>query len=166
MTDALALRLAGAGDRPALQRLWQLFRHDLSEFVGPLPAPDGTFTSDRLDAAFGHPDRALYLLTSGECAAGFVLVRGLAEPTRVMSAFFVVRALRRSGVGTRVALDVVGRHPGPWGIPFQEENAGAARFWRDVATRVAGAAWTEELRPGPGSADAVSDVWVSFDTGK
>ncbi|MFF8842504.1 GNAT family N-acetyltransferase [Streptomyces sp. NPDC015127] len=164
MTDDPVLRLAHAGDRPVLERLWQLFRHDLSEFVGPLPAPDGTFHDDRLDAAFDNPDRALYLLTSGEHPVGLVLVRGLREPRRVMSAFFVVRALRRTGVGTRAVQDVVGRHPGPWDIPFQDANAGAVRFWRGVAGRIAGAAWTEERRPVPGKPDVPPDVWISFDT--
>ncbi|UFQ19820.1 MULTISPECIES: hypothetical protein [Streptomyces] len=64
MTDVSA-RLADASDRPVLERLWLLFQHDMSEFSGVLPHPDGTFRSERLEAAVTRADWAPYLLTSG-----------------------------------------------------------------------------------------------------
>ena len=33
----VSLRHAGAADRPALERLWLMFRHAMSEFGGQLP---------------------------------------------------------------------------------------------------------------------------------
>jgi hypothetical protein len=45
-----------------VERLWLMFRHDLSEFSGQLPFPDGTFRSERVDAAFADPGWAAYLL--------------------------------------------------------------------------------------------------------
>ncbi|MCB5911489.1 GNAT family N-acetyltransferase [Streptomyces pinistramenti] len=161
MSD-VSVRRANAADRPVLERLWLMFRHDLSEFRGQLPYPDGTFRSDRVDDAFTGADWAPYLLTSGESPVGLAFVRSLTGPTRVLNSFFVVRGARRTGIGLRAARMVVAEHPGPWEIAFQDDNVTAVRFWRRVATEIAGDAWTEERRPVPGRPDLPPDVWVSF----
>jgi predicted acetyltransferase len=146
-----------------LTHLWQLYRHDLSEFWGTMPAEDGTFPLGRLPRYLDDPDRRAYLLLDASTPVGFVCVRGLAGECRVMGDFFVVRAMRRRGVGRKAALAAFRAHPGRWEIPFQDDNTGAARFWRQVATTVAGDAWQEERRPVPGRPDLPPDVWISFD---
>ncbi|MFG2226267.1 GNAT family N-acetyltransferase [Streptomyces sp. NPDC048644] len=162
MSD-VSVRLANAADRPVLERLWLMFRHDLSEFHGLLPRPDGTFRSDRLDDALTRGDWAPYLLTSGESPVGLAFVRGLPGPMRVLNSFFVVRGARRTGIGLRAVRAVVAEHPGPWEVAFQDENVAAVRFWRRVATAIAGDAWTEERRPVPGRPELPPDVWIAFD---
>ncbi|MEV4570741.1 GNAT family N-acetyltransferase [Nonomuraea sp. NPDC049419] len=160
--DDFAVRPATAADRPVVERLWLMFRHDMSEFQGGLPRPDATFRSDRLESAFGDPGWTAYLLSCGDRPAGFAFVRGLDGPVRVLNSFFVVRAARRSGLGLRAVRDVVARHPGRWEIAFQEANAGAVAFWRRVAADLAGDAWTEERRPVPGRPEAPPDTWIAF----
>ncbi|MFF9730954.1 GNAT family N-acetyltransferase [Streptomyces albidoflavus] len=160
----ISLRLAELADKPTAERLWLMFRHDMSEAEGDLPGPDGSFPDAWLHLAFSEPDRAPYLLTVGDRPVGFAFVRGLLGPTRVMNSFFVVRGARRAGAGTHAAQGVVARHPGPWEIAFQDANAGAVRFWRRVATKIAGDAWTEERRPVPNRPDLAPDVWISFST--
>ncbi|GLW51290.1 hypothetical protein Stsp02_69510 [Streptomyces sp. NBRC 14336] len=162
MTD-VSVRLAQTADRPTMERLWLLFRHDMSEFSGALPNPDGTYRSDRLQAAFSQDDWAPYLLTSGMSPVGLVCVRGLTGPVRVLSSFFVVRAARRSGIGLRAVREVVAAYPGSWEIAFQESNAVAVAFWRRAATELVGDAWTEERRPVPGRPDLPPDSWIRFD---
>ncbi|MFJ7199921.1 MULTISPECIES: GNAT family N-acetyltransferase [unclassified Streptomyces] len=161
MTD-VSVRLADPADRPILERLWLLFQHDMSEFSGVLPDPDGTFRSDRLHAALTRADWAPYLLTVDGSPVGLALVRGLADPTRVLSSFFVVRGVRRTGIGLCAVREVVAKHPGPWEVAFQQGNASAVAFWRRVATEVVGEAWTEERRPVPGRPDLPPDTWISF----
>jgi predicted acetyltransferase len=158
----LSVRPATAADRPVLERLWLMFRHDLSEFGGQLPNPDGTFRSERLHSAIDDPDWAAYLFSSGERPAGLAFVRSLSGPARVLNSFFVVRGLRRSGVGLRAVKSVVGHHPGPWEVAFQDANATAVSFWRRVATEIAGDTWTEERRPIPSDPASPPDVWISF----
>lgn len=161
----LAVRKATAADRPVLDRLWLLFRHDLSELTGTLPRPDGTFRSERLESAFADEDWAPYLLTGGEHPVGLAFVRGVTGPTRVLNSFFVVRGARRTGIGRRAARHVLGLHPGPWEIAFQDANLPAVNFWRRVATDVAGDDWTEQRRPVPGRPDVPPDVWIRIETG-
>jgi predicted acetyltransferase len=161
----VSVRPATAEDRPTVERLWLMFRHDLSGFMGVLPHPDGTFRSERVDAAFTEEGWAPYLLLRGDRPAGFAFVRGLNGPTRVLNSFFVVRGARRAGIGTRAVREVVQRHPGPWEIAFQYENEPAVRFWRRVASALAPGAWTEETRPVPDRPDLPPDVWISFRAG-
>ena len=161
MTD-LGVRRASATDRPAMERLWQLFRHDLSEFGGQRPDADGAFRSERLQASYADADWAPYLLTDRDLPVGLALVRGLSGPVRVLNSFFVARAVRRTGIGLWAAREVVSRHPGRWEVAFQDDNPAAVRFWRRVGTETAGSAWTEERRPVPGRPESPPDVWISF----
>ncbi|MCT9082428.1 GNAT family N-acetyltransferase [Streptomyces fulvoviolaceus] len=159
----LTVRPAIPADRPTVERLWLMFRHDLSGFGGQLPNPDGTFRSERLEAAFsGDVDWAPYLISRGGHPVGFAFVRGLSGPTRVLNSFFVVRGVRRAGIGMRAVEDVVARHPGQWTVAFQDDNIGAVRFWRRVGEALAPGAWTEERRSVPQRPDLAPDVWVSF----
>lgn len=161
MTD-VTVRPARDTDRPVLERMWLMFRHDMSEFQGGLPEPDGTFRSDRLRSALEDADWAAYLMSCGDRPVGLALVRALSAPVRVLNSFFVVRGARRERIGLRAVTQVLARHPGPWEIAFQDGNQAAVRFWRRVATESAGSAWTEERRPVPGRLDVPPDVWISF----
>lgn len=159
----VSVRLASEADLPVLERLWLMFRHDMSEFTGALPFLDGSFRRERLEAAFTSDDWAPYLITSTERPAGFAVVRALTTSPRVLNSFFVVRGARRTGIGLRAVRQVVTQHPGAWEVAFQDANAVAVSFWRRVATEIAGDAWTETRRPVPGLPDVPPDVWIAFD---
>jgi len=159
----LSVRVPAQADRPALERLWLMFQHDMSQFRGDLPFADGSFNTERLEAAFTDLDRVAYLVASGDRPVAFAIVRGLNEHRRVMNSFFVVRGLRRSGVGLHAVREVVARHPGAWEIAFQDENTGAVKFWRHVAEAIAPGEWTEEQRTVPTRPELPPDSWISFD---
>jgi predicted acetyltransferase len=159
----MLVRRIGADDRVVTERLWLMFRHDLSEFQGQLPGPDGSYRSDWLENVLtGDPEWAGYLVYTDEHPIGFCFMRALQQPVRVLNAFFMVRPVRRQGLGFRAVLDVLSRHPGPCEVAFQENNPKAVRFWRRVATELSGDAWTEERRPIQGRPEAPPDVWISF----
>jgi predicted acetyltransferase len=161
--SAAHVRPATPDDRPTVERLWLLFRHDMSEFGGQLPNLDGTFRKERLEAAFNDAgDWAPYLFESGGRPVGFAFVRALGGPVRVLNSFFVVRGVRRAGVGLQAVRQVVARHPGAWEVAFQDDNLGAVRFWRRAAEELAPGAWSEERRSVPGRADLPPDAWISF----
>ena len=166
MPGSTSLRLiATRQHRQIVDRLWQLYRHDLSEFRGSMPDSEGLYEPGRLPTFFEDPDRCGYLTYSGQALAGFALIRGLSQELKVVGEFFVVRAARRQRVGHEAAMELLRLHPGCWGIPFQEENQGAARFWRRVANDIAGAACKEERRPVPGKQEIPPDTWLLLSTG-
>jgi predicted acetyltransferase len=160
---SISVRRASPADRPAVERLWLMFRHDMSEFGGQLPNPDGTFRAERVVAAFEDQDWAGYIFAGpSDRPVGFAIVRSLAGPVRVLNSFFVVRSMRRTGIGLQAVSAVVAEHPGRWEVAFQDANAAAVHFWRRVATELAGSDWTEERRQMPSRPDLPPDVWISF----
>lgn len=162
MTDVAIRRVSGP-DRLVVDRLFQLFQHDLSEFRGTLPDGSGRFKDGWVDHAFNDPAWAGYLLTVDGSPVGFSFVRALDEESRVLNSFFVVRGMRRRGIGLAAVLDVLGQHPGKWQVAFQDANAGAVTFWRRVATAAAGTQWSQERRGVPKRPGSPPDVWISFE---
>lgn len=163
MTTPPRLQLLGPSDRPLVDNLWQCYQHDLSEFRGSMPGPDGRYKHSRVAMYLGSPDRSAFLVKVDEAPAGFVMIRELDESSRVLGEFFVVRSLRRQGLGRTVATQVFSRHPGRWQIAFQEANLRAVRFWTDLATRLVGNAWTVAPRPVPEKPDVPPDLWLTFE---
>jgi predicted acetyltransferase len=157
---SITMRPIGDGDRRVLERLWQLYCHDLSEFRGMHPDDEGLFKAGHLPSYFADADRCGYFIISETGLAGFVLVTGVLEEPRRIGEFFVVRSARRQAVGHDAVIETMRLHPGRWEIAFQEANVGAARFWRGIAAEIAGAGYQEELRPVPGKPHVPADVWI------
>ena len=161
----LEVELATNDTRPIVEHLLQLYIHDLSQFRFSRPDGSGRFNHDeRYAVFFSDPDRCAYLFRDESGPVGFGLIRGLSGHRRLMAGFFVVRGVRRRNVGHVAALEMLRRHPGVWEIPFQEENAGAARFWRVVADAAVGSAWREDRRPVPMKPHIPDDVWITLDS--
>ena len=145
--------------------LWQDFRHDLAPVVNGFPYADGRYQHAGLD---GHPrpDGAGYLVwqphpnTAEPSPVAFALVTGVGSGRCQLEALFVVPAARRGGLGRRLALDVIGRHPGAWEVGFQHDNLAAGEFWRAVAREVWDDAWAETEEPVPGKPDVPPDHWI------
>jgi predicted acetyltransferase len=156
------IRRTTAADTPVIERLWQLYSHDMSEFRGTLPDAAGAFKSGRLEGYLGGDDVDGYLATINDAPAGFAFVMDAHGEPRHMGDFFVVRAVRRRGVGYQLARDVIERYRGRWEIAFQAENAGAPEFWRRVVSEVVGSAWREDLRPVPNKPWIPPDHWLVF----
>lgn len=148
-------------DRPVLERLWTMFRHDMSAVTGALPDEQGRFRQERLDAALDDPAWAAHLFRLGTSAIGFAVVRGIDADERVISSFFVAHGARRSGVGRVAVGQITRRHPGPWAVAFQDDNVAASRFWPAVAASL-DPGWALDHRAVPGRSDLPPDAWVRF----
>jgi predicted acetyltransferase len=163
MPCAVSLRPINPEHLPVIGRLWQLYRHDLSEFRGSMPDGEGRYRTGPLPTYFDDPDRCGYLIFNDPALAGFALIGGVAREPRFMGEFFIVRAARRRHVGHNAALALLDRHPGRWEIAFQEENPAAARFWRRIVAD-SGATWREERRPVAGKPHLPPDTWLLLST--
>jgi predicted acetyltransferase len=149
--------------RAVLENLGQLYRHDLSEALRHLPNPDGTFNNRRLDRFLAgiDPEHRAWLIMVAGALGGFVMTAPTEDGGRSISDFFVVRALRRSGVGREVAVRVITAAPGRWSIGFQSCNRGAQRLWPQVATELVGDKWA--LHDAPSVPGRPPDTWITFE---
>ena len=158
----VVVRRATPDEQPLVARLWQLDRHDLSQYRGSTPGPDGLFRPEVVATFFTDPGREAWIIEADGDLAGFCVTRQRDDGSRSVFAFFVLRARRRRGIGRLAALTLLAAEPGPWAIAFQEVNAGAAAFWRGIATEVAGGSWREEHESVPDR--AMAETWIRLDT--
>jgi len=136
----MPLRLIEATEenRPLMERLLQLYLHDVSEYTNTEPGHNGVYCLCDWhkyweDSAF----KPLLFMLRGK-PAGFVLVRHCeAQGTtqHLLSDLFVLRCYRRLGIGEEVARMVFKLYPGRWEIEVVDENDAARTFWRLVMRR-------------------------------
>lgn len=157
----LAVSPATSSQRPILERLWLLFRHDMSEVDGALPNQDGTYRAERLIHSFTDPTWEPWVITAGEHPVGFAIVRSLDQPQRIINSFFIVKPARRHGLGLALARAVVRSRPGPWQVAYQDANPAAERFWSAVATTF-DPHWSHQHRAVPDRPNLPPDSWISF----
>ena len=162
MNSTPLLRTLTGADRPVVERLWQLYSHDMSEVRGTMPNAEGLYKAGRLPGYFDDPGCDGFMISHDAAHAGFAFVTGVDGELRHMGDFFVVRAARRHRVGYRVARELFDRYPGPWEIGFQGSNSGAPEFWRRVVADTFGDDWIEERRPVPGKPHIPHDHFILF----
>jgi predicted acetyltransferase len=158
-----------------VKNLWQLYRHDMSDFVGThtpaglvgsLPDERGRFHERALAPLLGGEEAADgYVFFADGHAVGFAFVVRRGERAWMMGHFFLARGLRGHGGAAAAARELFQRHAGSWEVPFQEANTIAGRFWRRLAREAAAGEVQEERRPVPGKPEVPPDVWLSFRTG-
>jgi len=128
---------ASAEDRTTLRNLLQLYLYDFSEVLPRAPDPDGTFPYPHLDAYWTDEWRKPFLITADDDVVGFALVRTVSVVTGSagvadMAEFFVVRGLRRHGVGRAAAHLLFARFHGTWEVRVIEHYAAARAFWSAI----------------------------------
>jgi predicted acetyltransferase len=152
---AVSLHVATERDAALLANLLELYVHDMSEvFPGVEVGSDGRFGYHQLSHYWSEPERRFaFLIRCGGKLAGFILAtRGspVSDDPEVLDVaeFFVLRGLRRSGVGARAASLLWNCLPGCWTVRVSEKNSGAVPFWTRAIAQYAGGRATRELRPG------------------
>jgi predicted acetyltransferase len=145
----IQLFVATPEEEPVLANLLELyvydFSGDFSDSLGLEIGEDGRFGYPQLSLYWSEPERYPFLVRVDGKLAGFVFVKrgqGVRGGGTVwdVAEFFVLRAYRRRGVGTRVAHEVWRRFPGQWEVRVMEENAAGLRFWADAIARFRGEA--------------------------
>jgi len=139
------------GERPLIQRLFELYLYDFSEMEHADVDEEGWFVPsarDWLARYWSEPGRHALLLRVEGKPAGLALVdessplAGSGE-RRFLGAFLVVRGYRRQGYGAEVARAIFDRFPGRWQVLQIKANTEAQQFWRRVIGDYTGGAFTE-----------------------
>jgi predicted acetyltransferase len=151
----VALDRAARAEAGLLGNLLELYLHDLSAAFPVIElGPDGRFGYDRLDLYWSEPERRFpFLIRCDTRVVGFALAtRGspVAEDQDVfdVAEFFVIRRVRRSGIGQRAAQLLWETFPGQWTVRASEGNLGAVPFWARTVAQFSGGRATESTRSG------------------
>ncbi|MGE0152998.1 MAG: GNAT family N-acetyltransferase [Reyranellaceae bacterium] len=125
-------------EKPALERLLQLYLHDFSS-LAPQESrfghigEDGRIADDTLER-YWRPGRQAFSIRADGHRAGFALVNDWApsggKPDQVLAEFFVARKYRRCGVGRAAAHALFRQLDGTWELAVTTYNAPALLFWR------------------------------------
>ena len=122
-------------DRTVLSNLFELYLYDFSAIENEAIGADGRFSRpEMLQPYWDDPQRHAFLIHYGAAPAGFALVKrgsALAGDLEAMdlAEFFVLRGLRRAGVGRQAAQQIFGRFPARWVVRVLGTNAPALAFW-------------------------------------
>ncbi len=127
-----------------LDNLFQLYAHDFSEFHDVEIGANGRFVYKNLPLYWSEPGRHPFLICVDGTLAGFALVKhgseiSGAEAVWDMAEFFVLRAYRKLGIGTRVAHEMWNRFPGAWEVRVLQANVPAQQFWAHAISEFTGA---------------------------
>ena len=128
------VRPAVAEDRLPIQRMLELYQHDLSDIWDQDLDIHGEYGYS-LDRFWSNKDCRAYVATVADRYAGFALVDRAAKVNSDaywMDQFFVLKKYRRGGVGGHLARRVFASLPGRWEVGQMPENYAAQAFWRSV----------------------------------
>jgi|SRR5580698_8653736 predicted acetyltransferase len=134
---------AAAEEEQILANLLELYAHDFSEFHDLEIGADGRFGYKYLPLYWSDPGRHPFLVKTDGHLAGLILVkRGPSvfgdHVVWDMAEFFVLRAYRRRGIGTRMAHEVWRRFEGAWEVRVMQSNVAANHFWAQAVAIFAG----------------------------
>jgi predicted acetyltransferase len=157
----IKLVLASPDQQPIIANLLELYAHDFSEFHPLELGADGRFGYPNLPLYWSKPGRHPFLVQVNGKLAGFALVKrsaGVAQSGIVwdVAEFFILRAYRRQGVGTKVAHKVWETFRGQWEVRVMKSNRNAVEFWLQAVTGfVRAAIYPVHLEKG-------GERWLSF----
>ncbi|HEX4962524.1 MAG TPA: GNAT family N-acetyltransferase [Thermoanaerobaculia bacterium] len=141
--------------QPWLENVYPFYLHDLSEFGLDAFYLDasGRWQPDHLRYWLDQPFCFPLIALDGEAPVGFAFVGQRPFPFMApdrdlhLAEFFLLRAHRRTGLGRQIALQVLRRFQGRWGLSVLPRNRGAIAFWRSVLPLVASDSLQEDSHP-------------------
>jgi len=125
--------------RATFDNLMQLYLHDMSEYTDLQVNEEGLYpVSEYVQRYWQERGRHPFFIRTREGIAGFALVRELEKNCYSIAEFFVIRKLRRSGVGKSAAFQLFDRFAGEWHIAQEEQNSAAQEFWCTILAEYTG----------------------------
>ena len=123
----------GVEGETILRNLYQLYIHDMSEWLGFAAQPDGRFAFDT--GPLWRSDVTVYLAQVDGAPAGFGVVQPAtpwlpSRDARDVKDLFILRRHRRQGVARALARRLWDDRPGVWLVRVLAANRPAVPFWR------------------------------------
>jgi predicted acetyltransferase len=142
------LQRATEAAQATLRNLFQLYQYDLSVIYQWSPDAYGRFDQADLDARLVQGNDQWFVILAADLPAGFALIdrrsrMHAAFEGWAIAEFFVLRGMRRQGVGSAAARQLFDRFPGAWEVATPASNTVATAFWRAVADRYTAGAYQE-----------------------
>ncbi len=144
------IRHANRTDRLPIQRMLELYQHDLSDIWQQDLDAHGEY-GYALDHYWAQEHCHPFVALVDGHYAGFALVDGavrLGPEGYWMDQFFVLRKYRRGGVGRALATQVFAALPGRWEVGQMLDNHAAQTFWRSVIAGYTGEHFVEHTLRG------------------
>ncbi len=117
-------------DRKKLERLLQLYLHDLSLFF-PIP-----FNSEICEYEYDlnkyFEDNYAYFIQSEKDILGFILIDHNAKDNYEISEMFVLNNYKRKKVGEKAVTKIFDKYKGNWTIKVVPSSPIAESFWKKV----------------------------------
>ena len=140
---------ASKNDESILKNLLHLYVHDFSEYLGIRPSEEGWFSYPALPLYWSDTSRHAFLVRSGGGPVGFALVSQgsvvTSDPAVFdVDQFFVVRGVRRQGIGEAAARELFRLFPGEWEVRVAGFNLAAQGFWLKVIEQFSGGLFKSE----------------------
>jgi predicted acetyltransferase len=150
----VTLQLVTREHETTLANLLELYVHDMSETFPIRISETGRFGYAWLPTYWAEPDRRFpYLIRNEDGLAGFVLVTIGSQATENpdvldVAEFFVLRRLRRTGVGRAAVVQLWDQRPGHWIVRVSEGNTGGHAFWSKIVNEYSQGKFNEQITPG------------------
>ncbi|MBI9011453.1 MAG: GNAT family N-acetyltransferase [Clostridiales bacterium] len=120
---------ATPADNTSLERLFQFFAHDTSEFSGKEIGSDGFYHGlNDLEDYTSQSNYRTYMIQVDGNLAGFVVVR-LEETINYLRHYFIVRKYRKQKIGLKAVHRIFDMFPGDWRVSTLDYNLPAIKFW-------------------------------------
>jgi predicted acetyltransferase len=145
--DDVEIHIARAEDRPALQRMLELYQYELSDTWDQHLDAHGEY-GYALDRYWAADDCRAFVVTVSGHYAGFALADGavkIGSKGSWMDQFFILKKYRRSGLGATLARHVFQVLPGPWEVGQMPNNLAAQAFWRRVVSEYTQGVYAEHV---------------------
>jgi predicted acetyltransferase len=146
-TLPLRLDVVREADQSILERLVQLYLHEMSEHHDHEVDELGQFVYPGLEKFVRENHKIAYLFRVKGKLAGFALVKCLetVKGDRVYTTtdFFILNTYRGLGIGEEMARMVFDENHGLWQVPIGNEKDKTRLFWRKIVMRYTGRKFRE-----------------------
>ena len=137
---------AALDDKPLIQRMFEFYQYDFSEFDDADLDSHGTYSYPWLDHYWSEKGRCPFIIRVDGKLAGFVLVNQntyLQTSEWSISEFFIMRKYRKLGIGKVAAFFIFDMFHGKWEVHELESNLLSQLFWRKVISEYTHGLYTE-----------------------